>query len=67
MCVKLSSSYICGYCKCSRQRPLYSVLRHVILKRHEDRREPLYQLGSLKETVNLTSFVRHWHSIKGMM
>lgn len=52
MCVKLSSFYICGHCKCFKQRSQCSILRHIILKSHRDRREPLCQLGSLKEKVN---------------
>ena len=67
MCVKLSSFYICGHYRCSEQRPLCSILRHVILKRHKDRREPLRQRGSLKEKVNSTNFVRHEHIIEGMI
>ena len=67
MCVKLSSFYICGHYRCSEQRPLCSILRHVILKRHKDRREPLRQRGSLKEKVNSTNFVRHQHIIEGMI
>lgn len=41
-------------------------LRHVVLKRHKDRRAPLRQFGSLREKVYLTNFVRHWHSMEGM-
>lgn len=66
MCVKLSSFHICGHCH-SEQRPLCTILRHIILKRHKDRRDPLHQLGSLKEKVNSTNFVRHRHVVEGMI
>lgn len=65
MC-KIELLYICIFFNCPEQRGQCSIFEIFYPERCKDKRVPLWQLHSLKEQVNLTISIRHWHGVEGM-
>lgn len=63
---KIELLYICICFNCREQRLQCSIFEIFYPERRKNRRVPLWQPHSLKEQVNLTIFIRHWHGVEGM-